>query len=336
MILGDKMNNELKISLIMAAYNAEKYIEAAIESILKQTYRNWELIIVDDGSVDRTPIIVDEYAKLDERIKVVHTKNSGTAAAARNVALEYISGNYVQMVDADDLIKQDLLSVYADKLRIHEYDILIPNCICFENDDINKIFWKKNAPQNNFKQTINGEKGFELSLDWTIHGFFLIRTDIVLRIKYDPLLLNGDELTTRKFLFNAKKIGFVDSYYYYRKNLESTTQSKKNKYRMYETVLTDINIYNYAVSNHMEQRIIDKCSNMLIRSFCGYCRKFYKYSDTSSDETSKQASGILLKAFDFITEEMWNKAPMKYRIFYIMSKGKYNRFANEMKLISKF
>lgn len=86
----------------------------------------------------------------------------------------------------------------------------------------------------------------------------------------------------------------------------------------------------------MEQRIIDKCSNMLIRSFCGYCRKFYKYSDTSSDETSKQASGILLKAFDFITEEMWNKAPMKYRIFYIMSKGKYNRFANEMKLISKF
>ena len=82
MILGDKMNNELIISLIMAAYNAEKYIEAAIESILKQTYRNWELIIVDDGSVDRTPIIVDEYAKLDERIKVVHTKNSGTAAAA--------------------------------------------------------------------------------------------------------------------------------------------------------------------------------------------------------------------------------------------------------------
>lgn len=96
------MNKVIKFSIIMAAYNAEKFIKEAINSVLYQTYQNWELIIVDDGSTDKTADIIDLYSRKDKRIITIHQKNSGTAAAARNTALKYVTGEYIQMLDADD------------------------------------------------------------------------------------------------------------------------------------------------------------------------------------------------------------------------------------------
>ena len=83
----------MKYSIIMPAYNAEKYIKEAVDSVRNQSYGNWELIIVDDGSSDRTGALADGFAKADERIKAVHQKHSGTAAAARNTALLYVTGD---------------------------------------------------------------------------------------------------------------------------------------------------------------------------------------------------------------------------------------------------
>ena len=87
------MSDDL-VSIIMPAYNAEKYIEEAIESVLKQTYRNWELIITDDKSTDDTPKILDEYIRKDARIKVIYLKNNSGTAIARNTSIENASGRY--------------------------------------------------------------------------------------------------------------------------------------------------------------------------------------------------------------------------------------------------
>lgn len=96
----------------MAAYNAEKYISEAIQSIQKQRYDNWELIIVDDGSVDQTLKIAKSYEKQDNRIKVIHQCRSGTAAEARNTALKYVEGDFCQIIDSDDTVSNDLLYSY--------------------------------------------------------------------------------------------------------------------------------------------------------------------------------------------------------------------------------
>jgi glycosyltransferase involved in cell wall biosynthesis len=82
------------VSIMMPVYNAERYIEQAIESVLSQTYPHWELIIVNDGSTDRTPDIVTQYA--DPRIKAFHQPNSGEASA-RNMALRHLQGEYVAL-----------------------------------------------------------------------------------------------------------------------------------------------------------------------------------------------------------------------------------------------
>ena len=99
-----------KVSIIMPAYNASAYIAEAIQSVLNQTWTNWELIIVDDGSTDDTLQIAQSFARKDSRIQVYHQHNQG-GCAARNEALKHITGNYVQYLDADDVLHADKLSL---------------------------------------------------------------------------------------------------------------------------------------------------------------------------------------------------------------------------------
>ena len=113
----------IKISIIMPVYNKEKYLKNTIDSILKQEYKNFELIIVDDGSTDKSKYICDEYASKDSRIKVYHIKNEGVSNA-RNIGLKYATGDYIQFIDADDTINTNTFSKYIDILNNKLYDVI--------------------------------------------------------------------------------------------------------------------------------------------------------------------------------------------------------------------
>ena len=104
------------ISVIIPAYNAEKYIGRAIESILSSSFRNFELIIVNDGSIDNTDKILQHYEQIDNRVKVFNKQNGGSASA-RNVGISNAKGDYICFVDADDFIdiKNDGIIYYYEK-----------------------------------------------------------------------------------------------------------------------------------------------------------------------------------------------------------------------------
>ena len=96
------------VSVIVPVYNIEKYVDACISSITDQTYKNIEIIIVDDGSVDDSGRLSDEWEKRDHRIKVIHQENKGLSAA-RNVAMRICTGEYLIFVDGDDVISNDMI-----------------------------------------------------------------------------------------------------------------------------------------------------------------------------------------------------------------------------------
>ena len=98
------------ISVIVPVYKVEAYLDPCVESIVNQTYRNLEIILVDDGSPDRCPEMCDAWAAKDSRIKVVHKKNGG-ASDARNAGLDVFLGDYVTFIDADDLVASDMVEV---------------------------------------------------------------------------------------------------------------------------------------------------------------------------------------------------------------------------------
>lgn len=100
------MNQDLKVSLIVAIYKSEKFLPKLIESLINQTYKNIEIILVDDGSPDNSGVICDSYATKDSRIKVIHKKNGG-ACEARNFGLKASTGDYLMIIDGDDWLAED-------------------------------------------------------------------------------------------------------------------------------------------------------------------------------------------------------------------------------------
>lgn len=95
------------VSVIIPVYNVENYVEKTLKSVINQTYKDLEIIVIDDGSTDRSPEIVDRIAQTDERIRVFHTKNGGVSAA-RNKGLDIAKGRYVAFLDSDDFIEPDM------------------------------------------------------------------------------------------------------------------------------------------------------------------------------------------------------------------------------------
>lgn len=112
-----------KISIIIPVYNTEKHLEKCIRSVLEQTYRNIEIICVDDGSVDRSGEILDAFAEKDDRIKVIHKKNAGVSAA-RNDGLRIATGDWIGFVDSDDYLVKDMYESMIKANEKQEADIV--------------------------------------------------------------------------------------------------------------------------------------------------------------------------------------------------------------------
>ena len=103
------------ISIIIPIYNVEKYLRQCLDSVVNQTYQDWEAILVDDGSSDGSPAIYDEYAKKDSRFKVVHQANGGVSSA-RNIGLNKAHGEWLIFLDADDMLKNNALEFYTNHI----------------------------------------------------------------------------------------------------------------------------------------------------------------------------------------------------------------------------
>ena len=110
------------LSIIVPAYNIEKYLKRCLDSIINQSYKNFECIIVNDGSTDRTRTICDEYAKKDSRIIVIHQENGGLSVA-RNKAMKVVRGKYVSFVDGDDYIMKTYCETLINLLEDNDADV---------------------------------------------------------------------------------------------------------------------------------------------------------------------------------------------------------------------
>lgn len=129
---------EVIISIIMPVYNAERFLKRAINSIINQTFKNWELILINDGSTDNSGYICDEYSKKDNRIKVIHKKNEGVAVA-RQIGIEMATGTFIIHHDSDDWIDPDMLDQMNDSIDTN--DVLITDF--YSNNGTNEVIVKQ-------------------------------------------------------------------------------------------------------------------------------------------------------------------------------------------------
>ena len=201
-----------EVSIIVPVYQVEKYIRQCVDSILAQTFTDFELILVDDGSKDNSGKICDEYARIDERVKVIHQRNSGVAAA-RNHGMKCANGNYLCFVDADDWIEDTMIAQCISFMKEKDADILRHGHIMELWKDekcVNKE--RKNAPDFAKVLTHNQiaeemEKFWENCSNYVWNYFF--KKEAIGQIQFPELKISEDHIFVLEVLENCKKIGFL-------------------------------------------------------------------------------------------------------------------------------
>ena len=128
-----------KITVIVPVYNVEHYLDKCLDSLINQTYKNLEIIVINDGSTDNSGIICQEYARKDNRIVYIEKENGGLSDA-RNVGLDKMTGSYVTFIDSDDWVELDYVEVLYNKLLEYCADIAVGNYCKFNESDSNFYF----------------------------------------------------------------------------------------------------------------------------------------------------------------------------------------------------
>lgn len=139
------MKEEL-VSIIMPAYNCEKYIEDSINSVIEQTYNNWELLIINDCSKDKTWQILEQYAKKDERIHVFQTPHNSGSGVSRNIGISHANGRYIAFLDSDDWWYPNKLANQLDYMRNNNYEF---TCTWYEDADEQLVPYHISRPHDN-------------------------------------------------------------------------------------------------------------------------------------------------------------------------------------------
>ena len=233
------MKNDL-ISIIIPVYKVEKYLEKCIESVLKQTYTNLQIILVDDGSPDNCGKICDEYAKKDPRIEVIHKVNGGLSDA-RNVGIAKAKGKYIGFVDSDDYIKEDMYEILINLIK--EYDADVSICNLYDVID-GKEYIRNN--ENGIQEYSRLEILKEVLLDKNIQSYAwnkLYKKELFDEIKY-PIGKKYEDIGTTFYVFEKcnKIVVTSEPEYYYLKRSDSLVNNVTES-----TVLdyTDIIIQRY-------------------------------------------------------------------------------------------
>lgn len=199
-----------KISVIVPVYNIENYIEECIKSILNQTFKDFELLLVDDGSTDSSLNICREYEKKDNRIKVIHKKNGGLSDA-RNTGIEKACGKYFCFIDGDDFIANDTLENMYNLILKNNSQIAICNMVRYYEDEDTEVFYKPSET----KIVLEGEDRFK-TLEQPSVCNKMFKAELFNGIRFPYGKYYEDTFVYHELVMKARSVILTgkDSYYY--------------------------------------------------------------------------------------------------------------------------
>lgn len=301
---------EPKISVIVAAYKVEEYLHKCVDSILAQTYKNLEVILVDDGSPDSSGAICDEYASKDARVRVIHKENGGQSTA-RNAALDVAQGDYIGFIDGDDWIEP---TMYEDLL-----DMMIK-----EAADIVQCGWYKVSPEGvkeypfteQFKECYTSDEGLEELIQSkgeylnTSVCSKLFKNEVAQKFRFTPVRAYEDDEYIFKTVSVASKIVCIHNPLYNYLNREGSTMTASFNINKVALVIIQKNICDILKSRLPER--FDETQKTL----CS--KQFYilhcLLNNSQIDKDGKEAKALQQSIMDSYEEYMNNPQMGKNRL----------------------
>lgn len=229
-----------EISILVPVYNVEKYLRKCLDSILAQTFTDFEVICMDDGSTDGSGKILDEYALADERIRVIHKENSGYGKTM-NAALQLAGGRYIGIVESDDMIEKDMYRILYDELISNNLDIVKSDFyFVWDNKDktIRKQYFSLTDKRGMYNRVINPNEELEAYFVQKFTWNALYKKELILQNNIQYSETPGASFQDNGFWFQtfywAKRIMFLDKplYYYRQDNMNASSHSRQKVYAM--------------------------------------------------------------------------------------------------------
>lgn len=285
-----KMNNSSlrrpAVSLIMPAYNAVEFIGEAIESVMSQTFEDWELIIVDDGSSDATADVIAQYAAIDKRIRLMNMPApSGSAYQPRKLAILNAKASIVSPLDADDRLDSRSLEILMQRRKETGANIVYPTMYIQSDTEI-----KRYVPTEKkiMTEVFCGKDAVVFTLDgWRIGcNGGVIDKELYCKVfrDYNSTVTGSfaDELLSRQLLYEATRVAFSESRYYYRQNFDSITHRKSLK--IFENIPMNRQLYEFIKNRYGiasdEYRLMQR---QLFHGIFGSLRSLNRYGFCHAD-----------------------------------------------------
>ena len=230
------------ISVLIPVYNGGQYIEKAVRSVMSQTFPDWELIVLDDGSSDNSPEILRALAAVDCRIKILAKENDGNGNTAANIKImgKAATGDYAFYMSQDDWLSPDILENMAARAAETGAEIVVPEmALAFADGSESTDRACCAPPEGDFSRIITGKEAFLLSVDFRINGFALIRSGLMFDARCDTRYFDSDELNTRLQFLWADKVAFCrGKFFYYQGNENAMT--RKFSVKMFQRLRTSM------------------------------------------------------------------------------------------------
>lgn len=263
------MLNKLLISVIITVFNVEKYLQVCLESVLGQTYRNLEVILIDDGSTDRSGKICDLYAEGDSRIRVLHKKNAGLVAA-RKSGVAMASGDVVTYVDGDDWVEEFFYEELVHHYQKNQADVILTGCI--KETETRQIFIANNIKEGYYdKSDLEGKVYSKMLYFGDFYKFGiqqylwnkLYKKELLFKwqLKVDDRISNGEDVACLyPLLLDANSIEITNVYGYHYRIHDKSMTAKLNEdypvdvYRLYAYLKNIFSISKYE--NVMKRQVL--------------------------------------------------------------------------------
>ena len=217
--------NEI-ISIIIPIYKVERYLTACLDSVVNQTYRNLEIILIDDASPDGCGEICNKYAAGDKRIKVVHKEKNGGQAEARNTGIELATGEYIFFADSDDWLAEDALEKLYDGLKRHNADCCVGSCVTMLENETGEMRARYDKSRRGIECKTAMEAMKQVLLTGSAAWNRLYRREMLEDLRFPQGRINEDEPFMLYLYERMERIIFLDcETYFYRKRKDSTTTS---------------------------------------------------------------------------------------------------------------
>ena len=304
------MNSEVLIDVIVPIYGVELYLRRCIESLLNQTYTDYIITLVDDGSPDRCPAICDEYATLyPQKIRVYHKKNGGLSDA-RNYGVERSNSEFVIFVDSDDWVSENYIYNLVKGLTSNEIDMVVsPYYRATETSTGMSICLSMPVMASRVMSAEDALIGLCKEKYYGSHAWSkLIRRSLVQTYPYPINKYYEDCYTTYKHIANSRKVSYISipGYYYFQRN-GSIIRSKFLKKHL-DFVYANRDMVEYLINNHYSDRIISFGVYKLIRS--AHAIFIHAKNEADFDEIYREVVAVLnqyKRYFSFIEQPFKEK-----------------------------